>query len=125
YVAGLVALIRSLDNAELLIEVNRRVPEGQVQECLVQVNVAAEPQKRGAAPAALPALLDAFADLPRLRCRGLMVIPPLSDDPEGARPHFQALRKLRDREAAVTRPNVELRELSMGMCYFLDAATTE
>jgi uncharacterized pyridoxal phosphate-containing UPF0001 family protein len=105
--------------------VNRRLAEGQVQECLVQVNVAAEPQKRGAAPAALPGLLDAFAELPRLRCTGLMVIPPLSDDPEGARPHFQALRKLRDREAAVTRPNVELRELSMGMSHDLEAAITE
>jgi pyridoxal phosphate enzyme (YggS family) len=125
YVAGLVALIHSLDTIELLAEVNRRVPEGAVQECLVQVNVAAEPQKRGATPAALPALLDAFGDLPRLRCAGLMVIPPLSEDPEGARPHFQALRKLRDREAAVTRPRVELRELSMGMSHDLEAAITE
>jgi pyridoxal phosphate enzyme (YggS family) len=125
YVAGLVTLIHSLDSAALLAEVNQRVPDGQVQECLVQVNVAAEPQKRGAAPEALPALLDAFAELPRLRCTGLMVIPPLSDDPEGARPHFVALRKLRDREAARDRPNVDLRELSMGMSHDLEAAVTE
>jgi pyridoxal phosphate enzyme (YggS family) len=125
YVAGQVALIHSLDSLELLAEVNRRVPEGAVQECLVQVNVAAEPQKRGTPPGALPALLDAFAGLPRLRCTGLMVIPPLSDDPEGARPHFVALRKLRDDEAARTRPNVELRELSMGMSHDLEAAIIE
>jgi pyridoxal phosphate enzyme (YggS family) len=125
YVAGQVALIHALDNPELLAEVNRRVPEGAVQECLVQVNVAAEPQKRGVAPTALPALLDAFAGLPRLRCTGLMVIPPLSEDPEGARPHFRALRGLRDREAAIVRPNVELRELSMGMSHDLEAAISE
>jgi pyridoxal phosphate enzyme (YggS family) len=125
YVAGLVALIHSLDSVELLAEVNRRVPEGTLQPCLIQVNVAAEPQKRGAAPAALPVLLDAFAGLPRLRCSGLMVIPPLSDDPEAARPHFQALRKLRDREAAITRPGVDLRELSMGMSHDLEAAISE
>jgi len=125
YVAGQVALIHALDGAELLVEVNRRVPEGTVQECLVQVNVAAEPQKRGAAPERLPALLDAFAELPRLRCTGLMVIPPLSDDPEGARPHFVALRKLRDHEAARTRPNVDLRELSMGMSHDLETAISE
>jgi pyridoxal phosphate enzyme (YggS family) len=125
YVAGLAALIHSLDTIELLAEVNRRVPEGAVQECLIQVNVAAEPQKRGAPPELLPALLDALAGLPRLRCTGLMVIPPLSDDPEGARPHFQALRRLREREAAVARPNVDLRELSMGMSHDLEAAITE
>jgi pyridoxal phosphate enzyme (YggS family) len=125
YVAGLCSLIHSLDTVELLAEVNRRVPDGQVQECLLQVNVAAEPQKRGVAPAALPALLDAFATLPRLRCRGLMVIPPASDDPQGARPHFAALRELRDREAAHQRPGVELAHLSMGMSHDLEAAISE
>ena len=125
YVAGLVSLIHSLDTVELLAEVNQRVPEGSVQECLLQVNVAAEPQKRGAAPQALPALLDAFATLPRLRCTGLMVIPPLSDDPDGGRPHFVALRKLRDREAARARPHVHLVHLSMGMSHDLEAAIIE
>jgi pyridoxal phosphate enzyme (YggS family) len=125
YVAGQVALIHALDSEELLAEVNRRVPEGAVQECLLQVNVAAEPQKRGVAPAALPALLDAFAALSRLRCTGLMLIPPLGDDPEAARPHFAALRELRDREAARPRPHVALRELSMGMSHDLETAITE
>ena len=125
YVAGLVTLIHALDTAALLAEVHQRVPDGQVQDCLLQVNVAAEPQKRGAAPEALPGLLDAFAELPRLRCRGLMVIPPFSDDPEGARPHFVALRRLRDTEAARARPNVDLQELSMGMSHDLEAAITE
>jgi pyridoxal phosphate enzyme (YggS family) len=125
YVAGAAALIHSLDTVELLNEVNQRVPEGQVQECLVQVNVAGETQKRGAPPEALPSLLDAFATLPRLRCTGLMVIPPLSDDPEAARPHFAALRKLRDREAGRIRPRVELVHLSMGMSHDLEAAIGE
>jgi uncharacterized pyridoxal phosphate-containing UPF0001 family protein len=57
YVAGQVALIHSLDSHDLLTEVDRRTPEGAVQECLIQVNVAAEPQKRGPPPTALPALL--------------------------------------------------------------------
>jgi pyridoxal phosphate enzyme (YggS family) len=125
YVAGQVALIHSLDTAELLAEVHQRVPEGSVQECLVQVNVAGEAQKRGASPEALPALLDAFAALPRLRCMGLMVIPPLSEDPEAARPHFAALRALRDREAGRPRPNVDLLHLSMGMSHDLETAITE
>jgi pyridoxal phosphate enzyme (YggS family) len=120
YVAGHVALAHALDSGEVLAEMNRRTA-GE-QQILIQVNVAREPQKRGVAPEALPALLDGMAALPRLRCVGLMVIPPLEGDP---RPHFAALRALRDREAARARPGVELRELSMGMSQDLETAIAE
>ncbi|HVV48565.1 MAG TPA: YggS family pyridoxal phosphate-dependent enzyme [Polyangia bacterium] len=122
YVAGQVALVHTVDSAALLEAIAAR---GAPQACLVQVNVAAEPQKRGVAPADLPALLDRFAALPNVTCAGLMVIPPLTDDPAEARPHFAALRALRDREAARPRANVALRELSMGMSGDLEVAVAE
>jgi PLP dependent protein len=130
YVAGKVALVHTLDARALLDEMERRLagagPEaGSVQDCLVQVNVAREPQKRGVPPEAVPALLDHFAACPHLRCVGLMVIPPLDDDPEAARPHFRALAGLREREAGVTRAHVQLRELSMGMSHDLEVAVAE
>jgi PLP dependent protein len=128
YVAGQAELIHTLDTPALLIEVGRRLetmPSRQPQECLVQVNVAAEPQKRGVLPRDLPALLDSFAGLPSLRCVGLMLIPPLSDDPEQTRPHFAAVRNLRDEQAARTRPGVALTELSMGMSDDLEVAIAE
>ena len=50
---------------------------------------------------------------------------PLTDDAEGARPHFAALRRLRDEQARLTRPHVELRELSMGMSHDLEIAVAE
>jgi pyridoxal phosphate enzyme (YggS family) len=122
YVAGQVALVHTVDSIALLEAIAAR---GVPQACLVQVNVAAEAQTRGAAPADLPALLDRFAALLNVTCAGLMLIPPLTDDPEDARPHFAALRALRDREAARARPNVDLRELSMGMSGDLEAAIAE
>jgi len=122
YVAGRVALAHSIDASALLDEIERR---GEPQACLVQVNVAGEDQKRGVAPADLPALLDRFADLRCARCEGLMVIPPYADDPEASRSHFAALRALRDREAARARPNVDLRDLSMGMSHDLEVAVAE
>ena len=126
YLAGKVALIHTLDGPGLLEEVERRLQGAAgVQECLVQVNVAGETQKRGVAPADLPALLDRFADLPHLRCVGLMLIPPLTEDPEEARPHFAALRRLGERESRQTRPNVDLRVLSMGMSHDLESAVSE
>jgi uncharacterized pyridoxal phosphate-containing UPF0001 family protein len=53
------------------------------------------------------------------------VIPPLTEDPEAARPHFAALRRLRDAEARRPRARVELGELSMGMSHDLEVAVSE
>jgi pyridoxal phosphate enzyme (YggS family) len=122
YVAGHVVLIHSIDSAVLLDELERR---GADQACLVQVNVAGEAQKKGVAPAALPALLDHFAGLRHVRCEGLMTVPPFDEDPEAARRHFAALRELRDREAGRGRANVALTELSMGMSHDLEVAVAE
>jgi uncharacterized pyridoxal phosphate-containing UPF0001 family protein len=56
----------------------------------------------------------------RLRCgvRGLMTVPPHTDDPAGARPHFEALAALRDAHGGGQR----LPELSMGMTHDLEVA---
>ena len=118
YVAGQAALIHSVDSPALLAAIDGR---GAPQSCLVQVNVAGEASKKGLAPADLPALLDRFAAMKHVRCEGLMLIPPRGD----ARPHFAALRALRDREAGIARPNVDLRELSMGMTEDMEIAVAE
>ncbi len=122
YVAGQAALIHAVDSATLLDAIEAR---GAPQACLVQVNVAGEAQKRGVAPADLPALLDRFASYRFARCEGLMLIPPLTAQPGDARPHFAALRDLRDREATRARPNVDLKELSMGMSGDVEIAIAE
>lgn len=122
YLASGVALVHALDDPALCDELNRRVPEGQPLDCLVQVNVAAEPGKRGVAPARLPTLLDHFATTPRLRCVGLMTLPPFADDPWAVAPHFRALAELAAREAGRARAGVALRELSMGMSHDLEVA---
>ena len=118
YVAGRVALVHSVDSAALLDAIEAR---GAPQACLIQVSVAGEASKKGVAAAELPALLDRFAAMKYVRCDGLMLIPPRGD----ARPHFAALRALRDREVTRARPNVDLRELSMGMTEDFDVAIAE
>jgi pyridoxal phosphate enzyme (YggS family) len=125
YVAGKVALLHTIDSIELLDEVARRTSAGATQECLVQVNVAGEARKHGVAPADLPALLDGFATHAQLRCMGLMLIPPLGEETEASRPHFAALRALRDAERGRARANVELVHLSMGMSHDLEVAIAE
>jgi PLP dependent protein len=68
---------------------------------LVEVNLSGEPTKSGVTPEELPALLEAYPD-----ARGLMTMPPATDDPEASRPYFRRLRELAERHG--------LRELSMG-----------
>ena len=114
-------LVHSIDRPKLL---DKLEAQGVPQAVLVQVNIAAEPQKAGIAPAELPALLDRFADLDHVRCRGLMLIPP-QGDPEATRPHFAALRTLRDDLAKTARPNVDLEQLSMGMSSDFEVAIEE
>jgi pyridoxal phosphate enzyme (YggS family) len=125
YVAGKVALLHTIDSIELLGEVARRTPAGATQECLVQVNVAGEGRKHGVAQDELPALLDGFAAHAQVRCVGLMLIPPLGEAAEASRPHFAALRALRDAERARARANVDLVHLSMGMSHDLEVAIAE
>jgi len=126
YVAGKVTLVHSVEDRDVLAEIERRVaPLSQTQDVLVQVNIAGEVQKHGVSPATLPALLDVFASLPHLRCRGLMVIPPFGDDPEISRPSFVGLRRLLEEQATIARPNVALTELSMGMSHDLEIAVAE
>jgi pyridoxal phosphate enzyme (YggS family) len=88
---------------------------------LVQVNLAAEPQKHGADRAAVPDLITA-AEETGIRCRGLMVMPPLAADPEDSRPWFGELAELRRRLAA---EHPSLVELSMGMSDDFEVAVEE
>jgi PLP dependent protein len=92
---------------------------------LVEINVGGEAAKAGFAPGStdLLALLEEQARLPNLTIRGLMTVPPFTDDPEGARPHFRRLRQLRDELRAAS--GLALEELSMGMSHDFEVAIEE
>ncbi len=96
---------------------------GIVQPVLVQVNVAREGTKSGAAEEDLPALLDGIAPLRHVELRGLMTLPPPVDDPDRARPWFARLAALLDQAAA--RSGRPLPDLSMGMTDDFEAAILE
>ncbi len=115
YLVGRVALVHTVDRIELAREISRRSAQKEVASAvLLEVNVAGEASKAGCAPAEVPALAEAVRALPGLELRGLMCIPPAEGDP---RPHFRALRALRDR--------LGLAELSMGMSGDYPAAIEE
>jgi PLP dependent protein len=112
HAAGRFAAIHSVDRADLAVELNRRLQDGQQQVVLVQVNCSDEPQKGGVEPDGLFALLDALAGLTRLHVAGLMTMSALTEDAPEQRRAFRRLRELRD---AAERSGYLLPELSMGM----------
>jgi uncharacterized pyridoxal phosphate-containing UPF0001 family protein len=98
--------------AQTALSLDRRLP------LLVEVNVGGEAQKSGCNPAEVPAIVDAIERYAQLRVAGLMTVPPFSEDPKAARPHFDRLRALRDELGGPSR----LPELSMGMTLDLEEA---
>ncbi len=122
--AGRFGLIHSVDNLDLAQILQKKSSElNLVQALCLQVNVAGEVQKSGVSPEALPELAESVAGMPALALQGLMVIPPVFDDPQGARPVFARLRELRD--ALASRLGLPLPVLSMGMSGDLEAAVLE
>lgn len=87
----------------------------------LQVNIGSEEQKSGVAPGEAAAFCDRLVDLGHTVV-GLMAIPPLSDDPEDARPYFAEMRRLRDQIVSV-HPSVS--GLSMGMTDDFEVAISE
>lgn len=87
----------------------------------LQVNIGSEEQKSGVDPGEVAAFCDRLVDLGHT-VLGLMAIPPLSDDPEDARPYFRELRRLRD-EIVLAHPSVT--GLSMGMTDDFEVAISE
>jgi pyridoxal phosphate enzyme (YggS family) len=126
--AELFDAVDSLDSLKLAEKLNDAARKlNKTLAVLIEVNVGGEAAKSGAAPDSteLETILSAAARLEHLEIRGLMTIPPFTEDPEAARPYFRQLRELRDAIAAQILPSVRMEELSMGMSHDFEAAIEE
>lgn len=116
------AAVHTIDSVEIASELARRAGAlGRVLPVSIEVNVGGEAQKHGCAPAVVERVVEAVRGLSALSLRGLMTVPPHTEDPEGARPYFARLRELRDALGGER----ALPELSMGMSHDLEQAVAE
>ncbi len=123
---ALFDLIHSLDGVDLARALDRAAAAAATTvRCLVEVNLAEEPRKGGVPAVGLGGLLESLSHFSHLRVDGLMAIPPASDAPEGSRTCFRRLRELRDEFDRLRLPNVQLKELSMGMSADFEIAIEE
>lgn len=122
---GAVDSVDSLKLAEKLDDAARAL--NKKLSVLIEINVGGEAVKSGLAPDSRD-LEDLLRSAPRfeaLEFRGLMTVPPFTDDPERARPYFRVLRELRDTIAARKFPAIRMDVLSMGMSHDFEVAVEE
>jgi pyridoxal phosphate enzyme (YggS family) len=124
--AQAVGTIHSVDGIELLKKIDQAAREaGREVDVLIQVDLALEETKFGAPVSEVRSIVDAAAACTAARLTGLMLLPPIADNPAEARPWFARLRGLRDEMISDGVPADRLRELSMGMSHDFEAAIAE
>ena len=119
--------VDSVDSLRLAEKLNAAASASKRIPVLIELNLGGEESKSGLNPVSLDfgALLEAAARLDHLEFRGLMTVPPFTEEPEGSRLFFRRLREIRDRIAARNLPAIRLDTLSMGMSHDFEVAIEE
>jgi pyridoxal phosphate enzyme (YggS family) len=115
--AQIFQMIETVDRYKLAVALDKELKLlGKSLDVLIQVNIGQEPQKSGVLPRDAEGLLEQLLPLSNLKVRGLMTIPPYTENPEQTRPYFKALRLLAEemKQKKYFSNNTQV-ELSMGM----------
>ena len=115
--------VHSIDRLEVARRLSEQRPfHAPPLNVCIQVALVPEPNKSGVAPAALEPLALGLAELPRMRLRGLMCLPPPQPDAAAERAIFARLREL---AAELNAGGLKLDTLSMGMSGDFESAIAE
>jgi pyridoxal phosphate enzyme (YggS family) len=126
--AELFRAVDSLDSLKLAEKLDATARNlGKKLDVLLEINSGGEAAKSGVAPDSpeLETLLLAAPRFEALVFRGLMTVPPFTEDPQGARPYFRKLSELREKITARVLPAVAMDQLSMGMSHDFEVAIEE
>jgi PLP dependent protein len=124
----LFTAVDSIDSLKLAEKLNASAQKlSKKLVVLIEINVGGEAAKSGVVPGSreLEAILQAAPSLTNLQFRGIMAIPPFTENPEDARPFFRQLRSLRDTLSARRLPGIGMSVLSMGMSHDFEVAIEE
>ena len=126
--AELFGGVDSVDSLRLLQRLNSAAEElGKKLPVLIEINIGGEAAKSGVAAdsAEFEQMLTRAPKYEFVEIRGLMTVPPYSEDPEQSRPFFRRMRELRDQIAARKFPTISMQTLSMGMSHDFEVAIEE
>ena len=115
-IVGKVDLIQSVDSVKLAREISRCSQKlGISTDILLEVNIGREENKSGVLPEALPELLDEIKDIPAIKVRGLMAIPPICENAQENCKFFDNMRHIFLDIGSKNIDNISMEVLSMGM----------
>ncbi|WP_300485060.1 YggS family pyridoxal phosphate-dependent enzyme [Flavobacterium sp.] len=121
-----ISCIQSLDRLDLAVKLHQRLLfEKKTMEVLIQVNTSMEESKFGVSPDKAIDLVQEVAQFETLQIKGLMTIGLFSAETEKVRQCFRILKQVQEQIKALKLPNVEMKELSMGMSGDLETAIEE
>ncbi len=121
-----VSCVQSLDRLDLAEKLHQRLQfENKTIEVLIQINTSGEESKFGVYPENAIDLVRAVAQLETLKIKGLMTIGLFSAEMEKVRKCFRLLKDIQQQIIALDIPNVEMKELSMGMSGDMETAIAE
>ena len=117
YIIDKVEMIHSVDSFDLAKEIDKQAKKvGKVQKVLLEVNVSGEESKFGIVPKDCPELCSKIAEeFENVKIEGLMTVAPFTDDEKLLDNVFRGLTALSGEIAEMNMPNVDMKELSMGM----------
>ena len=123
---GQFCLLHSVESLEQARELDSLAERSQVrQDALLQVNIGGEQSKGGFSVESVKQAVEDLDQLAHLHIRGLMTLPPWTEDPEASRPYFAGLRQVRDELAQRPLRRMHLQDLSMGMSHDYHIAIQE
>ena len=112
YIIGDVKMIQSVDSIKLAGEISRlALKNGRVMDILIEVNIGGELSKSGIDRQSVLPVISEISNLPGVRVRGLMAIPPINSGDE----IYIALRDLFENIKIKDIPGVSMDILSVGM----------
>lgn len=111
-----VGMIHSVDSLKLAQEIDRRAAKlDKTMDILMEVNIGDEESKAGIQPDQVEELAYQLAELPHIRLRGLMAIPPICDSEAQVETYFCRMHQLQVDIRGKNIDNVTMDVLSMGM----------
>ena len=119
FIAPFVYLIHAVDSLKLLLEIDKQAAKaGRIINCLLQIHIADELTKFGLNEKELFDLLGSHdvKSMQHIKILGLMGMATFTEDENQIRKEFKYLKSLFDKiKPQINLPNLEMKELSMGM----------
>ncbi|MFA9423320.1 MAG: YggS family pyridoxal phosphate-dependent enzyme [Sedimentibacter sp.] len=126
YIIDKAELIHSIENLELVNEINKRAEQkGIISRILIELNIGEESSKFGLNQENIYDFVHSLEQFEHIEVLGLMTVAPYSENPEDVRWVFVKMKEIFDKISTLKLKNTHMKYLSMGMTNDFEIAIEE